>query len=79
MQKQVLDFGYVRLVEDWGHGDQGEDMEAGIVEAARQSTQGSFRGWETDQKLLAFLYANKHSTPFEFAGMVIEVKAPIAV
>lgn len=59
---RVLDHGYVRFVEAWGHGDAGEseldhhpphdyfitkpDFECGIVEAARQSTQGSFRGWE---------------------------------
>lgn len=32
-----------------------------------------------DAKLLAFLYNNNHLTPFEMAGMVIEVKAPIFV
>lgn len=32
-----------------------------------------------DEKLLRYLYENKHSTPFEFAGLVIEVKAPIVV
>ena len=32
-----------------------------------------------DEKLLAFLYNNKHMTPFEMAGMIIEVKAPIFV
>jgi thymidylate synthase (FAD) len=34
-----------------------------------------------DQKLLAYLYNAKppHATPFEFAGMVIEVQAPIMV
>ena len=53
--------------------------ECGIIEAARQSTQGSFRGWETDQRLLTYLYEHKHSTPFEFAGMIIEVQAPIFV
>lgn len=74
----VLDFGYVRFVEAWGTGDAGI-AEAGIVEAARQSTQGSFRGWEQDEKLLAHLYNNKHATPFEFAGMVIEVQAPLFV
>lgn len=42
---KVLDHGYIRFVEDWGRGDAGEP-EAGIIEAARQSTQGSFRGWE---------------------------------
>jgi len=32
-----------------------------------------------DEKLLKFLYDNKHATPFEFGGMVIEVQAPIFV
>lgn len=32
-----------------------------------------------DEKLLAYLYNNKHMTPFEMAGMVIEIKAPIFV
>jgi thymidylate synthase (FAD) len=87
----VLDHGYVRLVEVWGHGDAGEtdredangdlivDHECGIIEAARQSTQASFRGWDSDAKLLAYLYQHAHSTPFEFAGMVLEIQAPIFV
>lgn len=77
---KVLDHGFVRFIEDWGRGDAGE-AEAGIIEAARQSTQGSFRGWEQDEKLLAFLFNNKppHATPFEFAGLIIEVRAPIFV
>lgn len=76
----VLDHGYVRFVEDWGVGD-ARVAEAGIIEAARQSTQGSFRGWEEDQKLLTTLYTSKpqHAGPFEFAGMTIEVQAPILV
>lgn len=78
--KSVLDHGYVRFIEDWGAGDAGV-AEAGIIEAARQSTQGSFRGWDQDERLLKFLYMSnpKHATPFEFAGMVIEVQAPIFV
>jgi len=32
-----------------------------------------------DAKLLAYLYEHKHSTPFEFAGLTIEVQAPIMV
>ncbi len=100
---KVLDHGFVRFVEAWGHGDAGvpdidhenimvndgminrsqfpTDNECGIIEAARQSTQGSFRGWEQDEKLLGFLFNNKpqHATPFEFSGMVIEVQAPIFV
>lgn len=56
---QVLDHGFIRLVEAWGTG---LDCEC---EAARQSTQACFRGWA--------------DTPFEFAGMIVEIKAPIAV
>lgn len=58
------------------------DYEIGIIEAARQSTQGSFRGWDQgDDKLLATLFNAEppHATPFEFPGMTIEVQAPIFV
>lgn len=85
MKVQVLDYGYVELVEAWGQGSElvvdpsFQDFEKGIIEAARQSTQGNFRGWEQDQKLLSYLYKNNHATPFEFAGLVIEVQAPIFV
>lgn len=74
---KVLDHGYIRLVESWGSDER-------IVEAARMSTDGAFRGWgdETapgDERLLRYLYTNKHSTPFEMAGAAIEVQAPIFV
>ncbi len=32
-----------------------------------------------DEKLLAYLWNNRHSTPFEMAGLTIEVQAPIFV
>jgi thymidylate synthase (FAD) len=74
---QILDNGYVRLVESWGSDER-------IVEAARMSTQKGFNGWGTseqpgDEKLLCYLWTHKHATPFEMAGMVVEVKAPIFV
>jgi thymidylate synthase (FAD) len=72
MRFDILDFGYVQLVESWG-------SEESIIEAARMSTGRGFEGWEKDQKLLAYLYRNQHTTPFEMAGMIIEVKAPIFV
>jgi thymidylate synthase (FAD) len=75
---KVLDHGYLKMVESWGRGEAGE-TEAAIIEAARQSTQGSFRGWEQDAKLLRFMFTNKHLTPFEFCGMTIEIQAPIFV
>ncbi len=48
-----------------------------------QAVPGSVHTWDTtrpgDEKLLRFLYENKHHTPFEMAGMIIEVKAPLFV
>lgn len=32
-----------------------------------------------DRGLLEFMWKNSHATPFEFAGMIIEVKAPLIV
>jgi thymidylate synthase (FAD) len=97
-EKQVLDHGYVKFIEAWGHGIDGtnaikkhdivgdsthsyweNDYECGIIEAARQSTQGSFRGWNKDEGLLRYMFNNRHDSPFEFAGMVIEIQAPIFV
>jgi thymidylate synthase (FAD) len=67
----------VKLIETWG-------SEEGIVEAARMSTGKGFLGWGTpetpgDEKLLKYLYRNKHMTPFEMAGATFEVEAPIFV
>ena len=48
---KVLDHGYVKFIEAWGRGEAKEfidtrpDYECGIIEAARQSTQGAFRSW----------------------------------
>lgn len=108
--KKLLDHGYIELIETWG-------SDARIIEAARMSTDGAFRGWgpkgwkcattgcdwktyevecpgfcpkcgplksslvtiQGDEKLLSFLYKNNHATPFEMAGAIIEVQAPIMV
>lgn len=74
---QVLNDGYVKLIESWG-------SDQSIIEAARMSTGKGFNGWGTpetpgDEKLLRYLYTHKHSTPFEMAGLTVEVKAPIFV
>jgi len=73
----VLDHGYIEPIEHWGSDER-------IIEAARMSTAKGFLGWGTpdapgDEKLLRFLWENKHQTPFEMAGLTIEVQAPIFV
>lgn len=72
VQIDVLDQGYVRLIDSWG-------SDSSIIEAARMSTGKGFQGWDEDHKLLAYLYRHKHMTPFEMCGLTIEVKAPIFV
>lgn len=77
MKIDVLDSGYVSLVEAWG-------SDVSIIEAARMSTGKGFHGWGStdtpgDEKLLKFLYENKHHSPFEMCGLIVEVKAPIFV
>jgi len=74
---RVHEHGYVRLVEAWGSDEQ-------IVAAARMSTDGAFRGWGTDtepgdERLLARLWRDRHTSPFEQAGMSLEVRAPLFV
>jgi thymidylate synthase ThyX len=101
MRIELLDHGYVELIESWGSDER-------VIEAARMSTGKGFLGWGErhdhlcpvtqpeypgspfggkcncepkpgDEKLLRFLYEHKHATPFEMAGLVIEVQAPIFV
>jgi len=74
---KILAEGYVQLVESWG-------SDQAIIEAARMSTNKGFEGWGDDdepgdERLLGYLYRNKHATPFEMAGVIVEVKAPLFV
>jgi thymidylate synthase (FAD) len=69
---KVLDKGFVRLVDSMG-GDQG------VVDAARVSYGGVSKGADADKKLIAYLLAHAHGTPFEHAVFKFHVKAPIFV
>ena len=76
MQKvEVLDHGFVRLVESMG-------SDLSIVRAARVSYDSAWRAGEdegSDAKLIRYLWKNKHTTPFEAVEFQFEVKAPIFV
>jgi thymidylate synthase (FAD) len=94
MEFRLLDHGYVKLIESWGSdervieaarmstdkGFEGWGPKWITVHNAPpfedQTTQVEVPG---DEKLLKFLWQNKHHTPFEMAGMIIEVQAPIFV
>jgi len=68
----VLDHGYVRYIDHMG-------SDARILEAARVSYRSASKGEEADKKLLAYLYKNRHTSPFEMAKVTLNVKLPIFV
>lgn len=76
MLKSVLDQGYVRLIRIDG-------SDADIIAAARQSydkdAHDETRTEDQDRRLLNYLMRNDHTSPFEMAGIVVQVKCPIFV
>lgn len=71
----VLDHGYVRLVDSMG-----DDLS--VVRAARISYDAAWRAGEdekSDAKLINYLWSHAHTTPFEAATFTFEVYAPIFV
>lgn len=75
MKIEVLDHGFVRLVDAMG-------SDLSIVRAARVSYDADWRAGEDegkDEKLIAYLMKNKHTSPFEAVTFTFEVKAPIFV
>lgn len=85
----LLDHGYLEIVESWGSDER--IIEAARMSTnkgflgwgPRHSEEDHTNGCTArctkhgDEKLLRYLYEHKHSTPFEMAGLVIEVQAPI--
>lgn len=71
--KQVLDKGYVRLVDHMG-------SDLSVVNAARASfAKESTEFSAADGKLLSFLAREGHYSPFRHAFMTFEFKAPLLV
>ena len=71
----LLDHGYVRLVDHMG-------SDLSIVRAARVSYDAAWRAREdegSDARLIRYLWANHHTTPFEAVTLTFEVHAPIFV
>lgn len=86
----LLDHGYVKLIETWGSDER--IVEAARMSTAKgflgwgpkhaadcSSPDTCNCNIPGDEHLLKFLWDHDHATPFEMAGMVIEVKAPIMV
>jgi thymidylate synthase (FAD) len=50
-----------------------------VVQAARVSYSQGLKDFNTDRKLIHYLYKNKHTSPFEMVKFKFHVKAPIFV
>lgn len=72
MEIKVLDRGFIKLVDFMG-GD------IAVVQAARVSYGQGSKGEDKDKKLINYLLANRHETPFEHAVFKFHVNCPIFV
>lgn len=71
--------GWIKDCPDCEYG-RGTDIDPVIKWLPTNCKTCSGKGWvEGDTKLLRYLYEHHHMTPFEMAGMTIEVQAPIMV
>lgn len=68
----VLDYGSVRLVESMG-------SDLSIVRNARVSYDAAPRYDGSDEKLIRYLWKNKHTSPFEAVTFTFDIKCPIFV
>ena len=68
----VLDHGYVRYIDHMGDDER-------ICEAARISYKSPSKGKEQDEKLIEYLWKNKHTSPFEICKITFNIKMPIFV
>ena len=89
---QILDHGYLSVIEHWGSDErivEAARMSTGkgfLGWGPQPCPSCAAEGWPVekcedkkpgDEKLLRFLSENHHDTPFEMAGMIVEVQAPI--
>lgn len=71
MKFNVLDHGYVELIEARG-------SDRFIAQTARTSTDTT-AGEDADHRLLTRLIRDEHTSPVEFASVVLQIKCPIFI
>lgn len=73
MKTKLLDHGSLALVDSMGN-------DKAIVDAARVSISGEgVKATSSDEKLIRYLWKNKHTTPFEAVELKFHVKCPIFI
>ena len=73
----VLDKGWIELVDLMPHPDTAISGDLAIVNAARVSFLGESKGEAKDKKLLFYLLRNAHTSPFEMVEFKFRVRAPL--
>ncbi|NWF68618.1 MAG: FAD-dependent thymidylate synthase [Chloroflexi bacterium] len=73
----VLDQGWIELVDMLPHPSTGVSGDLAIVNAARVSFMGESKGADKDKKLLHYLLKHKHTSPFEMVEFKFRLRAPL--
>ncbi|MBC8170477.1 MAG: FAD-dependent thymidylate synthase, partial [Anaerolineae bacterium] len=74
---ELLDKGWIELIDFMPHPATGVSGDLAIVNAARVSFLGESKGTEQDKKLLLYLLRNQHTSPFEMIEFKFRVHAPL--
>ncbi len=69
---EVLDHGFVRVVDYMG-------TDASVVQSARVSYGSGTKKVNTDNALINYLMAHRHTTPFEMCEIKFHIKLPIFI
>lgn len=81
--KKVLNHGFVKLIDCMPSSipinAKKLNCDFAVVQAARVSYNEGLKTYKTDEKLINYLYKNKHTSPFEMVKFKFHVKAPIFV
>lgn len=73
----LLDKGWIELLDMLPHPDSNLSGDLAIVNAARVSFLGETKGEEKDKKLLFYLMRHRHTSPFEMVEFKFRVRAPL--
>jgi len=73
----VLDKGWIELLDLMPHPNAEVSGDLAIVNAARVSFLGESKGEDKDKKLLFYLLRNHHTSPFEMVEFKFRIHAPL--
>ena len=74
---EVLDKGWIELIDLMPHPESKVSGDLAIVNAARVSFLGESKGPERDKRLLFYLLRHRHTSPFEMVEFKFRVRAPL--